>query len=154
MLRCPRCRGGRVRRSRYQLTDIPWVVLLLAPYRCRECGLRFHQFFWKAAASFPREPLRTPEEIVLLDAGPVPRVERRLSSRHPCHAGTACHPMDDDSVQWPAWIREISQSGITLLAERRFPRGTQLVVQVAQQVSDAPLVLEAEVVHVVTLTQG
>ena len=57
-------------------------------------------------------------------------------------------------MQWPAWIREISREGVTLLAERKFTRGTRLTIQVAQQVEDAPLVLEVEVVHVLTLTQG
>ena len=45
ILRCHFCGGASLRRSRFRATDLPWVLVLRWPVRCRRCSKRQFVFF-------------------------------------------------------------------------------------------------------------
>jgi hypothetical protein len=46
--RCQFCGGSSLRRSRLRATDVPWLLLLHWPVRCRRCSKRQHVFLTEA----------------------------------------------------------------------------------------------------------
>jgi hypothetical protein len=75
--------------------------------------------------------------------------ERRAAERYP---GTKvlCRLSRPERGAWlPAWVRDISVSGISLLAERRFEPGTLLVLQLENTQTKQAVRLEMVVVHTV-----
>jgi hypothetical protein len=42
---CPNCACGEARRSACRWFELPLLLLLIGPYRCRFCGTRFLRFF-------------------------------------------------------------------------------------------------------------
>lgn len=47
MLACRRCQGGHIRRSAIRWYDTAGFVVLLRPYRCLSCGMRFRHLVGK-----------------------------------------------------------------------------------------------------------
>jgi len=84
------------------------------------------------------------------------KLERRASVRYSCSLKSDCRPIfddndsdfDDNESDWPAYIREISDSGLMLAASRLFEPGTILAIRPRLSVKGAPYVLVAKVVRV------
>jgi hypothetical protein len=41
-MKCPACSSTNLRSSRIRFTDIPQLIVLRLPVRCRECDMRSH----------------------------------------------------------------------------------------------------------------
>jgi hypothetical protein len=93
-----------------------------------------------------------------LPAAQPPRgVECRVYERHTCGVETACQPIAARSsldIQWPAAIRDISETGVGVVLGRRFERGTGLAIEVPGTGTRPPDTLLAKVVHVTALPGG
>lgn len=162
MIRCTHCSSGEVRRSGWKAADVPRVLLLQSPYRCRACGKRFYGYFWKGARREARQFLHQVEgamrdafEIqreraaVLVEAPPAPN--RRVWVRHLCdwEGALRAEQLAVDR-QFPARIKDVSRGGLRLLAHQEFEVGAILSVQ-AGEVGRSFL---AEVKHVTSLPDG
>ncbi|HEY5329369.1 MAG TPA: hypothetical protein VIJ79_05765 [Acidobacteriaceae bacterium] len=64
--RCHFCGGSSLRRSRLRATDVPWLLVLRWPVRCRRCSKRQHVFLTDArriiAASAPHTPKQSSKD--------------------------------------------------------------------------------------------
>jgi hypothetical protein len=81
-------------------------------------------------------------------------VERRAAPRYP---GTKvrCRLSRPERGAWlPAWVRDLSTSGISLLAERRFEPGTLVVLELESTETNQAARLEMVVVHTVACPNG
>jgi hypothetical protein len=67
-------------------------------------------------------------------------IERRAGERSPCEIGIYCRSIyqDQSAEYWPATVLDLSVSGLGLLAERRFEKGSLLFVEL-QDDNDHPL---------------
>jgi hypothetical protein len=67
----------------------------------------------------------------------------------PCGLETACQPVSARGEEaWPATIQDISRTGIALVLDRRFERGTLLSVQLEDRARSFGRTMFARVVHV------
>jgi PilZ domain-containing protein len=56
---------------------------------------------------------------------------QRAAPRYASSAWTSCQVKDPQTgATWPAWVRDISTSGISLLLEPRFDPGQRLAVEI------------------------
>ena len=55
---CPTCDSRSVRPARFSWGDVIRALLLLSPFRCRDCGERFYALPVPAESVGPRGPLR------------------------------------------------------------------------------------------------
>ena len=68
---CGRCGSVDLRRSRTRIWERPLRLLLLRPYRCRDCEHRQYGSFWAPDTALQQQPCSTPEGRLvpgLLDA--------------------------------------------------------------------------------------
>gem|GEM_PF-1254818 len=60
--RCQFCGGSSLRRSRLRVSDLPWLLLLHWPVRCRRCSKRQFLFFTEARRVIAATPSHKPEQ--------------------------------------------------------------------------------------------
>jgi hypothetical protein len=77
----------------------------------------------------------------------VPRADRRAAVRYPCNVDTRCHAGGPAGALCPAWVRDLSATGIALLTARPFAAGAALVVEMDHPGRGAALHIGARVVH-------
>ncbi len=76
------------------------------------------------------------------------------ADRHACEVQTTCQPPSGwVKDPWPAVIRDIGTSGMNLMLNRRFERGSGLAIELPAQDGTSSTVL-ARIVHVATHTGG
>jgi hypothetical protein len=75
---------------------------------------------------------------------------RRAWVRYPCAQKGVCRAVANSQYGglWPAKVRDISTSGISLIMSRRFEAGTVLVVELDNTSGDESILLLARVVRV------
>lgn len=61
--RCHFCGGASLRRSRLRASDLPWLLVLHWPVRCRRCSKRQHVFLTHARQIIAAHPPHTPEQL-------------------------------------------------------------------------------------------
>jgi hypothetical protein len=60
-----------------------------------------------------------------------PLMEQRVAVRYPANPESMCQVLDPKSGQpWPAWVRDVSLTGICLLLEPHFEPGQRLPLEV------------------------
>jgi hypothetical protein len=74
-------------------------------------------------------------------------LDRRVAVRYPGHPDAACVASPPSGGIYPAWVRDISTSGVALLMEREFPDGTVLTIELENAQQGLVRVLRARVVH-------
>jgi hypothetical protein len=79
----------------------------------------------------------------LIDTHPdfsLPAPERRAGRRLRCRVWTECHPLERQgaAAHWPGTVSDLSERGLRLFLERRFERGTLLVVEFPGSAGHAP----------------
>src|SRR5436190_16361947 len=84
---------------------------------------------------------------IMVDRDPA---NRRAWVRYPCGQKSVCRAVANSQHGglWPAKVRDISTSGISVIMSRRFEVGTVLVVELANTSGDESLLLLARVVRV------
>jgi hypothetical protein len=81
--------------------------------------------------------------------------ERRRVPRYPSDLETTCKPLvSRDGSSWLAQIRDISTLGIGLVLQRRFERGTLLVMDLENPARNISRNVVARVVHTTALPLG
>jgi len=90
------------------------------------------------------EPRRSPPKSSCAD--------RRRAERFPSGQAAFCHPNSHPDTT-PVQVKDVSTSGVGLVAVRRFERGTILVLQLAE-ISLQKILLLARVVHSIELPGG
>lgn len=81
-------------------------------------------------------------------------VERRAAERYP-GTNLVCRLSKTEGGPFlPAWVRDISTSGINVLIERRFEPGTQLHLQLDSTHTRQTARLEMVVIHTVPCPNG
>lgn len=58
MTACPLCDSNCVRRAPFRWADVLRALLLLSPFRCRDCGNRFYALEFPSLSPESRGPLR------------------------------------------------------------------------------------------------
>ena len=58
---CPLCHSKKVRRSYPKLWEVPVMIFLGRPMRCKVCNKRFYRWPWSLSRLPPRPPAATPE---------------------------------------------------------------------------------------------
>jgi C4-type Zn-finger protein len=48
--KCPACGQSKLRPAKFRFTDLPYLLFLLTPVRCRSCNQRFFLFVTKTEA--------------------------------------------------------------------------------------------------------
>jgi PilZ domain-containing protein len=77
-----------------------------------------------------------------------PNVERRTTPRYPSDLELSCQPLlAPNSAGWQAQVLNISQTGIALVIERRFERGTLLTMDLENPLQGISRTMVARVVH-------
>lgn len=89
----------------------------------------------------------------LIDCAPL---NRRAWVRYPCGQKGVCRAVanSQNGGLWPAKVRDVSTSGISLMMSRRFEVGTVLVVELDNTSGDDSVLLLARVVRVTERTRG
>jgi hypothetical protein len=81
-----------------------------------------------------------------------PRLERRIAVRYPASRDTSCQTADPVSRnRFPAWVRDISATGIALLVEKHFPPETWFTVELDNPRQGVAVQLQARVVHTIEM---
>ncbi len=92
------------------------------------------------------------EQTVALEteqAGRRSEAERRRAPRYPCALDAACQPVSGRAGHsWTAQVKNLSTSGVGLVLDRRFERGTILVLDLQGPGGDLARTVLARVVHV------
>jgi hypothetical protein len=73
--------------------------------------------------------------------------ERRVAVRYPGNPDASCQAVVPVGDVWPAWVRDISTSGVALLIGREFAPGTVLTVELENSGEGMARALRARVVH-------
>jgi hypothetical protein len=162
MLECPRCASNEIRRSQFQSADLLLVPILLAPFRCCDCGTRFYEFFWKAAGLASGGVLKQVETTVrdvyqtqraranALMEPPAPP-NRRVWVRHLVEWEGSMHASSQAVDRpFPARIKDVSRGGLRLVAYEAFKEGALVSIEV----SELGRVFLAAVVHSQVLPDG
>lgn len=86
---------------------------------------------------------------------PQPRttIERRARVRFACARKSSCRPTTQEG-QWPAQARNISAAGLNLFLNRRFERGSLLVIELSGITEDSSCMLLASVIWVAPRPEG
>jgi hypothetical protein len=80
-----------------------------------------------------------------------PQAERRAYVRFPCDREITCQTLAGlrgDQEKWLANVRDISVGGVGFVIDRRFEKGTALVIELADQASASSRILLARVARV------
>jgi hypothetical protein len=80
-------------------------------------------------------------------SGAAARHDRRVAVRYPGNPDAACHASAPAAGTYPAWVRDISATGVALLIEREFEPGTELTIALANPEQGVTRLLRAHVVH-------
>src|SRR5437868_5613632 len=89
---------------------------------------------------------RSPEADAAQEAS---AADRRRAERFATDVETACQPVGPlGGSAWPARIQNVSQTGLALVSDRRFERGTLLSVDLEDPEGGAARTVLARVVHV------
>lgn len=78
---------------------------------------------------------------------PAVRPDRRVAVRYPGNPDASCHAVAPSGGVCPAWVRDISASGVALLIGREFEPGTVLTVELENPGQGVTSALRARVVH-------
>ncbi len=81
--------------------------------------------------------------------------ERRVAVRHSCGPETYCQMIDPaDAGVWPAWIRDLSATGIGLLIARRCEPGSVVAIELENSVQGVSPRLVARIIHALEYPNG
>jgi hypothetical protein len=80
--------------------------------------------------------------------------ERRKASRIVCVRDASCSPLLDRQLTVTVKLHDVSTSGIGFVSQRRFERGSTLLVQILSESPDLPQLLVGKVVHVTAQATG
>jgi hypothetical protein len=80
-------------------------------------------------------------------------VERRAAVRYPCELDASYRvPSEDEDLQWPAQVQDVSTLGVGVLVNRPLERGTSLVLEMRTKDHSLSYTLPARVAYVIPLT--
>jgi hypothetical protein len=74
-------------------------------------------------------------------------LDRRVAVRYPAHPDASCQAAGPAGGVCPAWVRDISATGVALVTEQAFEPGTWLTVELENAESGVACTLRARVVH-------
>src|SRR5579884_1264621 len=77
--------------------------------------------------------------------------DRRVAVRYPGNPDTSCQAVTPSDGAWPAWVRDISASGIAVLLDREFPPGTVVVIELDNPDQGVACAVRARVIHALEL---
>ncbi len=77
-----------------------------------------------------------------------PAIEHRAFVRHECREEGSCHSVQPGAKEvWPATVRDVSVSGLSLVVRHEFAKGEILVVELEKPVEGFPRRLFMRVKH-------
>ena len=83
------------------------------------------------------------------------RMEQRAAVRYSGNPDTCCQLLNAAASEWrPAWVRDISATGINVLLEQRFEPGTRLVIELENNLTRQLSRLEVIVIHSIECPNG
>jgi hypothetical protein len=85
--------------------------------------------------------------LVFEHNGPVRSRERRVAVRYPGNPDAACRAHSPSAGVYPAWVRDISATGIALLVPAEFEPGAILTLEIENAGRGVSCVVRARVVH-------
>lgn len=92
--------------------------------------------------------MSNPSLLVSENNGSASSRERRVAVRYPGNPDAACRAYAPSAGVYPAWVRDISATGVALLVACEFEPGAVLTLELENPTRGVSIVVKARVVHV------